>query len=78
MSQRFFSRAFGFALVTVDRDHLRLDFYDVLNTREKENEVVLLASDEVVLSYSWCGTRAEVGQPSRAATPCQGAATVLP
>ena len=78
VSQRFFSRAFGFALVTVDRDHLRLDFYDVLNTREKSNEVVLPASDEVVLSYSWCGTRAEVGQPSRAATPCQGAATVLP
>ena len=70
--QRFFSRTFGFALVTVDPVRLRLDFYDVLNTREKAPAVVLPTPDEVVLSYSWCGTREEIGQPARDATPCQG------
>ena len=69
--QRFFSRAFGFALLMVDPTHLRLDFYDVLNTREKANAVVFPAPDEVVLSYSWCATREQIGQPSRDPTPCQ-------
>ena len=69
--QRFFSRTFGFALVTVDPARLRLDFYDVLNTREKASEVVFPTPDEVVLSYSWCGTREEIGQPTHDATPCQ-------
>ena len=70
--QRFFPKTFGFALVTVDPVHLRLYFYDVLNTREKAKEVLFPSRDEVVLSYSWCGTREEVGQPARDATPCQG------
>jgi hypothetical protein len=69
--QRFFSRTFGFALLTVDPVQLRLDFYDVLNTREKASEVALPTPDEVVLSYSWCGTRDEIGQPARDTAPCR-------
>ena len=68
--QRFFSRTFGFALVTVNPARLRLDFYDVLSTREKASEIVFPTPDDVVLSYSWCGTREDVGQPPRDATPC--------
>ena len=75
--QRFFSKTFGFALVTVDPARLRLDFYDVLNTREKASAVVFPTPDEVVLSYSWCGTREEIGQPDRSTTPCQGPAPTL-
>lgn len=69
--QRFFSRTFGFALLTVDPVQLRLDFYDVLNTREKASEVAFPTPDEVVLSYSWCGTRDEIGQPARDTAPCR-------
>ena len=49
-----------FALVTVATARLGLDFYDVLNTREKASEIMFPTPDEVVLSYSWCGTREEV------------------
>ena len=71
MRQRFFSRTFGFALLTVDPVRLRLDFYDVLSTRETASEVVVPTPDEVTLSYSWCGTRDEIGRPSRETPPCQ-------
>ena len=70
--QRFSSRTFGFALVAVDPLGLRLDFYDVLNTREKASDVVFPSNDEIVLSYSWCGTREEIGQPAREVLPCHG------
>ena len=71
VAQRFFSEAFGFAIVTVDPMQLRVDFYDVLNTREKADEVVFATPDEIVTSYSWCGTRADVGQPAADAPGCQ-------
>ena len=68
--QRYFSRTFGFAVVTVDPAHLRIDFYDVVNTREKADQVVLPRSHEILRSYSWCGTREDVGQVERSAAPC--------
>ena len=72
VQQRFFSRTFGFVLVMVDPVRLRLDFYDVLNTREKVSDVVFPSPDEVVLTYSWSGPREEIGQPPREVTPCDG------
>ena len=52
MRQRYFSRTFGFAIATVDPDRLRIDFYDVLNTREKADDVVLPTDSDVVRAYS--------------------------
>ena len=68
--QRFFSRTFGFAIVTVDPDNLRIDFFDVLNTTETAKELILPTPDEIVPSYSWCGSRDTVGDPTREPTPC--------
>ena len=52
LRQRFFSSTFGFALLTLDSVTLRIDFYDVLNTREKADEFVIPTRDEVSRSYS--------------------------
>ena len=68
--QRFFSKTFGFAVLTLDVALARLDFYDVLNTAERTRRVTTPAADEVVRSYSWCGARSDVGHPMRAPTPC--------
>ena len=70
MRQRYFSRTFGFAIATVDPGRLRIDFYDVLNTREKADEVVLLADSDVVRTCSWCGARTEIGRPDASPPPC--------
>jgi hypothetical protein len=61
--QRHFSKSFGFAVVEVDAERIRMDFFDVLNTREKAKEPTPPAEDEIVLGYSWCATREEVGRP---------------
>ena len=68
--QRFFSKTFGFAVLTFDPAQLRIDFYDVLNTRAKADTVVAPTDAEVVRSYSWCGTRSDVGHPDRSPPPC--------
>ncbi len=70
VQQRFFSRTFGFAVLRLDPTSARLDYYDVTNTREKANEVTVPLPDEVVMSYSWCGTRDQVGQPTQPPSPC--------
>ena len=70
LRQRFFSPTFGFAIVTVDREDLRLDFYDVLNTREQASDVELPEPDEIVRSYSWCGSRDAVGVLDPVSAPC--------
>ncbi|MFQ5790788.1 MAG: metallophosphoesterase [Acidobacteriota bacterium] len=68
--QRHFSRQFGFAVVEVDARRIRIDFYDVLNTREKAREVTLPVPEEIVRSYSWCGARQQVGRPELDPEPC--------
>lgn len=70
VSQRFFSKTFGFAVITLDPERMRIDFYDVLDTKEKANRVVTPTSDDVVMSYSWCATRDEIGRPDTEASPC--------
>jgi hypothetical protein len=72
--QRFFSRTFGFAIVELDAERVRMDFYDVLNTEEKASSWELPRPDEIVRSYSWCATRGEIGQADRTPTPCPAAA----
>ncbi len=73
VQQRFFSKTFGFAVLTIDPNRLRIDFYDVLNTRETADTIVAPTDAEVVLSYSWCGTRSDVGHPDREPPPCPAA-----
>ena len=70
LRQRFFSKTFGFAVVDVDSERLRIDFYDVLNTREKGGPTGPPAPDEIVRSYSWCGTRDDVGRANDSPPPC--------
>ena len=70
VQQRFFSKTFGFAVIDIDPQSIRLDYYDVLNTREKADRVVAATPDEIVLSYSWCGGRDSIGQPDTPAAPC--------
>jgi len=62
--QRYFSQNFGFAVVEIEPERIRIDLYDVLNTREKASEVTPPRPDEIVLAYSWCGTQQDIGQPS--------------
>ncbi len=70
LRQRFFSRTFGLAIVDVDAERLRLDFYDVLNTEERRGSSAAPSPDEVVLSYSRCGTRDDIGKPNDAPPAC--------
>jgi len=70
MRQRFFSRTFGFAIVTVDAERIAMDFYDVLNTRERERSWSPPREDEVVRSYSWCASRDEIGRAEAESLPC--------
>ena len=67
--QRFFSRHFGFGILTIDRHRVRIDSYHVRNTSEK-GAFVTPTDDDVVLSYSWCGTQADIGRPNRKPPPC--------
>ena len=68
-TQRHFSREFGFAILEVDPVRLRLDFYDILGTREK-GDVVAPGPEDIFRSYSWCGARGDVGKPGSPARPC--------
>ncbi len=68
--QRHFSRNYGFAVMEVEARRMRIDFYDVLNTKEKGRAVVSPAPDEIVLAYSWCGTRDDVGRPDVGSPTC--------
>jgi hypothetical protein len=70
LKQRHFSRNFGFAVVEVDPARIRMDFYDVLNTREKASEVTTPTPEEIVLAYSWCGTRDGIGRPALSPEGC--------
>lgn len=63
LNQRHFSKTFGFAIVEIDPNRVGMDFYDVLNTREKAKDFSPPTPDEIVLSYSWCATQDEVGRP---------------
>ena len=68
--QRHFSRRFGFAVVEVDARRMRIDFYDVLGTTEKAPVVVEPRADEIVLTYSWCGSREDIGRPDLESLTC--------
>lgn len=70
LRQRFFSRTFGFAIITLEPDDLRIDFFDVLNTTERARDIDLPGPADIVLSYSWCGSRDTVGDPTRDPLPC--------
>ncbi len=51
-------------------ERIRLDFYDVLNTRENGQDFTPPAEEEIVLAHSWCGTREEIGRPEFEASLC--------
>ena len=70
LRQRHFSSHFGFSVVEVNPQRIRLDFYDVLNTRENGRDFTPPAEGEIVLGYSWCGTREQIGRPEFDAPPC--------
>ena len=61
--QRHFSRNFGFAVVEIDPQRIRMDFYDVLNTKEKASSFDPPTPEDIDLAYSWCSTREGIGQP---------------
>ena len=67
--QRHFARAFGFAIVEVDANQIRMDFYEVMNTKEK-GDFMPPAPGETVRTYSWCGTRADIGRPDHPPPAC--------
>jgi len=75
VKQRFFSRTFGFGILRLDASSARLDFYDVLGTREKADAVTVPTDEEIVRSYSWCGTRNDVGRPDQRPAPCPSTLT---
>lgn len=68
--QRYFSQNFGFAILEIDPANIRMDFYDVLNTREDAGDVTGPRPEEIVLAYSWCGSRQDIGQPNVDSEPC--------
>jgi len=70
VTQRHFSREFGFAIIEVDARQLRLHFYDVFDTKEG-GELTAPGPEDIFESYSWCGTRSDVGQPGGPARPCR-------
>ncbi len=70
LRQRFFSRTFGFGVVELDQSSIRMDFYDVLDTEEKASSWNRPTAAEVVQSYSWCGSRDDVGRADREPSPC--------
>lgn len=71
VSQRHFSTEFGFAVVEIDAENLRFEFYDVFNTKEKGKTVEAPGPEDIFASYSWCGTRENVGVPSSPPRPCR-------
>ena len=70
LTQRHFSQNFGFALVELDPTRIRMDFYDVLNTKEKARVVTPPTAEDIVLAYSWCGTREGIGRPDLSPEGC--------
>ena len=56
--------------IEVNPERIRLDFYDVLNTRENGQNFTPPAEGEIVLGHSWCGTREEIGRPEFDASLC--------
>ena len=70
LTQRHFSRNFGFAVVELDPTRIRMDFYDVLNTKEKARVVTPPTAEDIVLAYSWCGTREGIGRPDLGLEGC--------
>ncbi len=71
VSQRHFSSEFGFAVLEVDARNLRLEFYDVYNTKETGTTVEAPGPEDIFASYSWCGTRDDIGNPSSSPRPCR-------
>lgn len=71
VSQRHFSDEFGFAVLEVDARNLRLEFYDVFNTQEKGKTVEAPGPEDIFASYSWCGTREQIGDPASPPQPCR-------
>lgn len=69
--QRHFSAEFGFALIEIDARNLRVDFYDVFNTKESAKTVEAPGPEDIFASHSWCGTRDDVGKPSSPPRPCR-------
>jgi len=53
-----------------DPERMRLDFYDVLNTRENGRNFTPPEEGEIVLGHSWCGTHEEIGRPEFEASLC--------
>ena len=70
LRQGYFKKAFGFAVIEVDRDRLLLDFYDVVHTKEKGKQSETPRPEEIVRSYSWCASRADVGKPAKESLTC--------
>ena len=68
--QRHFSRRFGFAVMEANARRMRIDFYDVLETTEKARVVVEPTADEIVLTYSWRGSRKDIGRPDLESPTC--------
>ena len=60
----------GFAVMEVDARRIWIDFYEVLGTREKARVVVEPTAEEIVLAYSWCGSRDDVGRPDLESPTC--------
>jgi len=71
VTQRHFSGEFGFAILEIDAETLRLNFYDVFNTKEKGDTVEAPRPEDIFASYSWCGSRDDVGKPSSSPRPCR-------
>ena len=64
------AKLIGFALVELDPTRIRMDFYDVLNTKEKARVVTPPTAEDIVLAYSWCGTREGIGRPDLSLEGC--------
>jgi hypothetical protein len=71
VSQRHFSTEFGFAVLEVDARNLRIEFYDVFDTHEKSDTVEAPGPEDIFASYTWCGTRDDIGKPSSPPRPCR-------
>lgn len=71
VTQRHFSTEFGFAVLEVDPTNLRIEFYDVFDTKEKSDTVEAPGPEDIFASYTWCGTRDDIGDPSSPSRPCR-------
>ena len=76
--QHVFREEFGFAIIEVDPERVRMDFYEVHNTEQDEDEVRVPTPAEIVVGYSWCGSQDDIGHPERAPVPCGALPTAEP